>query len=53
MFKITLTTRKHDAGSKSEIKFESRLDKLAEEGFRDANNDDTVSWDGEVLKFKL
>jgi len=39
--KLSELLRKHEAGSKSEIKFESRLDKLAEEGFRDANDDDT------------
>ena len=49
---ISLATRKHEAGSKSEIKFESRLDKLAEEGFREANDDDTVSCECEILKFK-
>ena len=33
--------RKHDAGNRREIKFESRLGKISE-GARDADRDDTV-----------
>ena len=38
---FTFLFRKHDAGKKKEIKFESRLDKISD-GARDADRDDTV-----------